>query len=224
MSRLVALTFTVSLLAAPAALAADPPKFSEGGFIFSIQYGAGFWDIDEAPLAAQVDPTIANVFVGDLKTAQALTLKMQYVILGHASVGIDFTGTGWDVFSQSRGGAGFLAGTLAWHPLEAIFKLMKYEERPVRIDVSTYGGLGYGIAGQRVGSDGLVAEWGLEFDWYFTRFFALGTFVRGVFPLWKQLYLDFNNRDVPGNTLPLADGVGGAFWTVGLSVNLRAGD
>lgn len=218
--RLLALC---AALIAPAALA-DPPKFSEGGFIFSIQYGPGFWSLDEGALGAQVGPGYASVFAGDFKTSHTLTLKGNYVILGHASVGVDFTATGWDVFSSSRGGAGFVVGTVGWHPLESVFKILKYEKRPVAFDVSTFFGLGYGIAGQHLGSDGLVMEWGFNFDWFFARYFALGTFVRGVFTKWNSLYLDFNNRDVPGNTIAVPNGVGLSFWTVGISLNFRAGE
>jgi hypothetical protein len=138
-------------------------------------------------------------------------------------VGVDLTATGWDVLSSSRGGGGFLVGTVGWHPLESVFRILGYDKRPVAFDLSTSFGLGYGIAGQRMGSDGLVLEWGARFDWFFARFFALGTFVRGVFTRWSNLYLDFNNRDVAGNTLPVANGVGLGLWTMGLSVTFRVG-
>ncbi|MEW5742246.1 MAG: hypothetical protein AB1938_25240 [Myxococcota bacterium] len=218
--RLAALTLA---LTAPAAWA-DPPKFSEGGFIFSVQYGPGFWNVSQADLAAQVGDAFASVYVGDLQTSHTLSLKAAYVILGHASVGVDFTATGWDVFNSNRGGGGFIVGTVGWHPLESVFKIMKYEKRPVAFDLSTAFGLGYGIAGERMGSDGFIVEWTINFDWFFTRWFALGTFARGVFLKWNSLYLDFDNRDVPGNTIALPNGLGGAFWTVGLSLNFRAGE
>lgn len=211
-------------LAAGSASSAEPPRFSEGGFVFSLQYGPGFWIVNEENLAAQVGAQYASVFVNDLKTGHTLSLKAAYVILGHASVGVDFTATGWDVFSSNRGGAGFIVGTLGFHPLETVFKLMEYEKRPVPMELSTCFGVGYGIAGQTLGSDGLTLEWTLQFDWFFTRYFALGTFARGAFLKWNNLYLDFNNRDVPGNTLPLPNGLGGAFWTAGISLNFRAGD
>ncbi|GMU61789.1 MAG: hypothetical protein AMXMBFR34_35520 [Myxococcaceae bacterium] len=214
----------LGLVVAAAAARADPPKFSEGGFIFSVQYGPGFWNVSQAHLATQVGESYASVFAGDLQTSHTLSLKAAYVILGHASVGVDFTATGWDVFTSNRGGGGFIVGTVAWHPLESVFKIMKYEKRPVVFDLSTGFGLGYGIAGERMGSDGLVVEWTINFDWFFTRWFALGTYAKGVFLKWNSLYLNFDQRDVPGNTLPLPNGLGGAFWTVGLSVNFRAGD
>jgi hypothetical protein len=227
-SRAVAVsTFRLAVLSLALATSsawADPPKFSEGGFVFSMQYGPGFWVINEADLAAQVGAQYASVFVSDLKTSHTLSLRAAYNILGHASVGVDFTGTGWNVFSSNRGGAGFIVGTVGWHPLEAVFKIMKYEKRPVNFDISTCFGIGYGIAGQTLGSDGLTLEWTFNFDWFFTRYFALGLFTRGAFLKWNSLYLDFNNRDVPGNTIPLPNGLGGAFWTVGLSLNFRAGE
>jgi hypothetical protein len=218
--RWVVLTLLVTAGSARAA----PPKFSEGGFIFSAQYGPGFWNVNQAALAAQVGESFASVFVGDLQTSHTLSLKAAYVILGHASVGVDFTATGWDVLSSNRGGAGFIVGTVAWHPLESVFKILKYEKRPVNFDLSSGIGLGYGIAGERLGSDGFTVEWTIDFDWFFTRWFALGTFARGAFLKWNALYLDFDHRDVPGNTLPLPNGLGGAFWTVGLSLNFRAGE
>lgn len=213
-----------ALVVAGGVAGAEPPKFSEGGFVFSVQYGPGFWSIDQEHLAAQAGADSAAIFVGDLKAGHTLSLKAAYVILGHASIGADFTATGWDLFDTSRGGAGFLTGTVGWHPLETVFKVLKYEKRPVAFDLSTAFGVGYGIGGQRRGSDGLVLEWTIQFDWFFARYFALGTFARGVFLKWNNLYIDFNNRDLPGATIPLPNGMAGSFWTVGLSLNFRAGD
>ena len=40
----------------------------------------------------------------------------------------------------------------------------------------------------------------------------------------NRAYLDYNNRDVAGNTIPLAKPLGGSFWTFGLSLTFRAGE
>ena len=48
-------------------------------------------------------------------------------------------------------------GTVTWHPLQLVF--LKKEVRPIPIDFGTYFGLGYGIAGERRGMDGIVYEW-----------------------------------------------------------------
>ncbi|MBL9038875.1 MAG: hypothetical protein JNG84_10195, partial [Archangium sp.] len=85
-------------------------------------------------------------------------------------------------------------------------------------------GVGYGIVGQRTGIDGLVLEAGFQADYFFTRFFGLGFFVRGVFLNGSSFYLDYNNRSLPGNTLALPQGSGGSFTTLGFTLQFRAGE
>ncbi len=233
MIRLIA----VLIALAPLAVWADPPHFSNGGFNFQIQYGPlGVWTIDEAKLGAdegrnglRVGPTNAGLFKDSLQNTHTVSLSAAYNILGHASVGADLTATGWSLFDASRGGGGMVIGKVAWHPLELFF--MKKEKRPIGLDASTFFGVGYGIvggataqAGAPTGMDGLLFEWGANVDYFFARYFGLGLFVRGVFLNWDKFYLDFNNRDVPGNTIPLAKPLGGSFWTFGLSLTFRAGE
>ena len=45
-----------------------------------------------------------------------------------------------------------------------------------------------------------------------------------MFLNWSNFYVDYNNRSSPGATIALPNGSGGAFWTFGLSLTLRAGD
>ena len=217
------------------------PQFSTGGFTLQLQYGPGYWSVDTTALGADagkdglmVGPQRAGLFTGMLNDpkhtpSHAISLSMAYNILGHVSIGADLTATGWNVFDASRGGAGFVIGKIAWHPLELFF--MNKEKRPVGIDFSTFFGVGYGIvgggtavAGNPLGMDGLLFEWGTNVDYFFARYFGLGLFVRGVFLNWDKFYLDFNNRDVPGNTIPLAKPLGGSFWTFGISMTFRAGE
>lgn len=222
---------------------ADPPNFSAGGFNLGIQYGPGFWTVDKAKLGADpgknglvVGPTNANLFSDSLQNTHTVSLSLAYNILGHASIGADLTATGWNLFDVTRGGGGFAIGKVAWHPLELFF--MKKEKRPIPLDFSTFFGVGYGIVGGAstdpsnrtvaigppAGMDGLLFEWGANVDYYFARAFGLGFFARGVFLSWDKFYLDYNNRDVPGNTITLDKPLGGSFWTIGLTVNFRAGD
>jgi hypothetical protein len=221
---------TCLFLLLPGLVWADPPKFSTGGFNFQIQYGPGFWNMDQKGLETQLttthDPGGAAIFVGDLVNTHTVGLSAAYNIMGHVSLGADFNATGWKLDQDTRGGAGFLAGKIAWHPLELIF--MKKEQRPIPLDFNTFFGLGYGIAGGgRInprGMDGLLFEWGANVDYFFSRFFGLGFFARGVFFNWNKFYLDYNNRDVPGNTITLDKPSGGAFWTFGLALTFRAGE
>lgn len=202
---------------------ADPPKFSQGGFLFSISYGPGFWSFDRALLGSQVGQANADVFATDaVSPSHAVALRAGYNILGHASIGADFSATGWDITQPNRGGAGFLTGFLAWHPLELVW--MKKQQRPIGLDVSTMFGVGYGIMGETRGMDGLVLQWGFNADYFFARYFGAGLFAKGTFLQWDKFYLDYYERDQPGNTLPTPRGSGGSFWMLGIALTFRAGD
>ncbi|MBL9039509.1 MAG: hypothetical protein JNG84_13400, partial [Archangium sp.] len=171
----------MSLIAAAAW--AEPPQFSAGGFRLGFQYGPGIWNIDTAKLRSQLplnpNGDLATIFSNEVQNTHTLSLGVAYDILGHASLGVDLTATGWNLPDANRGGAGFLVGRVAWHPLEIVW--IKKKKRPVPLDISGFFGVGYGIVGQRTGIDGLVLEAGFQADYFFTRFFGLGFFVRGVF-------------------------------------------
>ena len=221
------------------------PNFSAGGFNFQLQYGPGFWTVATPSLGADpgknglvVGPERAALFTGMLNDPKhspghVVSLSLSYNILGHVSLGADITATGWNIFDDARGGGGFAIGKIAWHPLELFF--MNKEKRPIGLDFSTFFGLGYGIvggataaAGNPLGMDGLIFEWGANVDYFFAKSFGLGFFARGVFLNWEKFYLDFNHRDADtcGGpcTIPLAKPLGGSFWTFGISMTFRAGD
>jgi len=212
--------FLTLLLATPAL--ATTPKFQEGGFRISFEYGPGFWLMDRNFIASQAGPAVADAFTSDLTNGHTLTLGLGYNIKGHATVGLELTGTGWRLTEVTRGGAGFLVGTAAWHPLQLLW--MNKEERPLPIDASFFFGFGYGIGGQRIGTDGFNAEVGGRFEYWLTRYFGLGFVLRGVIFKYGALYLDFNNRTAPGNTIVMPQGVGGGFFTFNLALLLRFGE
>lgn len=228
-------------LVAGGAARAEPPDFSEGGFVFSLQYGPGYWNLDRARLAQQIDkscPNTTNCQAGPgdadarlltdvaVSPSHAVGIRLGYNIKGHASINVDFIATGWNIFDANRGGGGFLVGSLAWHPMELFF--LNKEKRPIGLDVSTGFGAGYGILGgggtPARGMDGLVLEWNFSADYFFTRFFGLGLFVKGAFLQYDKWYIDYDQRAVQGNTVKLPGGSGGAFWTFGLQLHFRAGD
>jgi hypothetical protein len=206
------------LFLAPVAAQAAQADFSNGAVILGLEYGPGYWGFDRAHLAAQVGDPLASVFVDDLQTGHTGTIRLGYNILGHATVEAMVTGTGWDLSTVNRGGAGFVGGELHWHPLELVW-LKK--ERPIPLDASVFFGLGYGIAGERTGMDGTVLETGLTASYFFVKAVGAGLFVRGVFPQWNNFYIDYDNRQLAGNTLPLPNGSGGSFWTFGLALTFR---
>lgn len=216
-------------LLAPLAGWADPPNFSKGGFNIQLQYGPGWWTMDPAKIDAASGTPLGTVFASDLPLdpaeapSHSVSVSLAYNILGHASIGADITGTGWNISDPARGGAGFVIGKVAWHPLELVF--LNKEQRPIPLDFSTFFGVGYGIAGggrtpNPLGMDGLLFEWGANIDWFFARFFGLGFFARGVFFNWEKLYTDFNNNQF----FALSSPSGGSFWTLGVAMTFRAGD
>lgn len=215
--------FLTALLATVAL--ADPPKFKEGGFNFQIQYGPGFWTMPKAQLEA--DPAVgveAGPFVDMLQNTHTVSISAYYNILGHASIGADLTATGWRLTDSTRGGGGFAIGKIAWHPMQLFF--LQKDERPFGLDVNTYFGVGYGIVGGPIvsgssrGMDGLIFEWGFNADYYFTKFFGLGLFARGVFLNWDRYILDYDGKVYAAMGKPL----GGSFWTFGLSLTFRGGE
>lgn len=222
--------FFVMCVLMGAAAFADPPKFSSGGVIFAIQYGpVGFFSFDRTFIGNQLQSSVgvlgqayADKYLADLHNTHTVGIRLGYNILGHATISADLVATGWNLSDSSRGGGGILTGILAWHPLELIF--LKKERRPIPIDASIFFGAGYGIFGQTLGMDGLVWQWGMTADFWFNRFVGLGVFVRGSFPRWGAMYLDYDNRSAPGNTLPLPQTSGGQFWHPGFELILRVGD
>jgi len=212
-------------LLAPLPAGAEAPDFGSGGLAVAVEYGPGFWSLSREALLRQAPTHAADVdaFLADLQDTHTLSLQVRYSIKGHVSLGGDLTATGWNLADVTRGGGGFVTGTLAWHPLQLVYALLQ-EPRALGLDLSTSFGAGYGLAGQRRGMDGAVFEWAFTADWFFTRFFSLGAFVRGVFLDWSSLYVNFANRGVAGNTIPLPEHSGGSFWTFGGSLTFRAGD
>lgn len=215
-------SFTCALLFLSASAWAVGPNFSEGGFVVSIQYGPGFWGLDQPRLSTQVGPALAQTFISDVQNTHTVSIAAAYNIMGHASVGVDLTATGWNLAESYRGGAGYLIGKLAWHPLQLVW--LQKERRPLSLDLSPYFGVGYGIAGRSTGMDGVVFETGINVDYFFTKYFGIGFFARFVFLNFNNFYIDYNNRAMPGNTLPLKDGSGGNFITVGFAIHFRAGE
>ncbi len=201
---------------------ADGPNFSGGGFLFSIQYGPGFFGLDRAKLSNQVGPDLANTFITDAQNTHTFGIHAGYTIKGHATISADLTGTGWNLADAGRGGGGWLTGTVAWHPLELVF--MNKEKRPIPFDFSPFFGVGYSIVGQHTGMDGLIFQTGVNADYFFTRYFGLGLFVRAFFLDYDKFYLDYYNRSAPGATIALPQHSGGTFVTFGIAMHFRAGD
>lgn len=196
----------------------EVPDFNHGGFVMSLGYApfAGF-SFDAAKLNSQTQG-LGDTFIAEARPQQTASIQLAYTILGHASLGVDFTAVGWNITDPNRGGAGFLLGTLGWHPLQLLW--MHEDRRPAGVDLKVLFGAGYGIAGQTFGMDGSIWEVGFDAMFFFSRFFGLGLFGRMVFLGWDKFYWDFNGKQYA----PLPQGTGGTFATFGFAMHFRAGD
>jgi hypothetical protein len=216
MHRLVAICVGLGALSA----SAESPDFSKGGVVVSLQYGAGFWSVDKAKLTSNpgVSTDNASLLASDLRDSSTAVLRAGYNILGHATVAAELMGTGWDLFSQSRGGAGFLTGTAKWHPLQLVYG---DRARPIPIDAGVSLGFGYGIAGQTRGFDGFLWDTALEGEYYLMPWLAAGLGMRLYFLNFGTFYIDYDHRGNPGSKIALPNGSGGTFFTMGLSLIFR---
>lgn len=226
-------SFFLPLMLAVAPLTAsalEVPRFKSGGFLITLQAGAGLPRIDEAYLNGQYFASF--LYYREVpKESAGVGLRLAYNILGFVSVGADFTATGWRVMESSRGGAGFLVGLVALHPLQFFF--INKEERPFGLDVSTHVGVGYGITGTSstlpggiaTGMDGIVVQWGLTLDYFFTRYFGLEFFAKCNFLQFDKFYWDWDGAHSGGpGAATLSPRGGGQWWHVGLAIVLRIGE
>ena len=193
---------------------------------------------DRGSLANSLGGPVLGQFAADNFANQihdswaTLGINLGYNIKGHATIGISFTATGWDVFAPTRGGSGSLLGTLAWHPLELVF--LNKEKRPFGLDFSLIGGLGYGIVGYSggsgqpaLGADGLVGMFGANVLYYLTKNLGVGFFVKGFFLHYSTLYTDWDSAHSGGGgaiSLSPSGNNAGFFTHVGIELSLRVGD
>ncbi|MBL8951283.1 MAG: hypothetical protein JNK82_10930 [Myxococcaceae bacterium] len=204
------------------------PNFKKGGVLIGLQVGGAVPGLDRANLAAQAP--YSALLTENVQAAAGVGFRLVYNILGHASLGADFTATGWDVFNDRRGGAGFLVGLIAWHPLELFF--LQKEERPFGLDFNTHVGLGYGIVGGSVpaawGMDGITVQWGLAIDYFLTKWFAVEFFAKCNFIKHDKFYYDWDsahrNPPVSGSYATLNPTGNGTWWHTGIALVLRIGD
>ncbi len=205
--------------------ASEEPRKSPrpaAGLVVRLDPGFVVWALDAARIQSQVGGEAAGVvptLVQQTPNGFGLLLHLGYNILGHATVGVDFAGTGWDVFNSRRGGAGFLAGSVAWHPMALLDALSLLAHPAWRdVDVSFSFGAGYGVLGEVRAMDGLHFQVGLRAEYFVARSVSLGFGLR-VFPLaFGRYVLNWNDNFV----MPLPRGSGGAVFMPSLTLGLHA--
>jgi hypothetical protein len=189
-----------------------------GGILVALEYGRGTWSIDRQTLADQLpkagtdpDGDLAGLFLDNLHSGQAATLRLGYNILGYSTVEAHLTATGWNVTEVTRGGAAFVGGSASFHPLKLFLPAGK-------ADCELFLGYGWGIVGQKKGMAGNAFLWGLRGQYHVGRVFFVGGSLRMHHLQFDEYYRDFDNRTLPGQTLPLASGSGGTFMALALQI------
>lgn len=226
--------FFLPLLLAVAPLTAsalEVPKFNKGGFLITLQAGAGVPHLDESyPTSDLTSAAIALAYPlyrnNVPKESVGLGLRLAYNILGFVSIGADATATGWSVFDSKRGGTGFLVGLVAIHPMQFFF--LQKDERPFGLDFSTHVGVGYGISGTSdpaLGYDGIAVQWGLTLDYFVNRYIGFEFFAKCNFLQFDKFYTDWDGAHQGGfGAATRASRGGGTWWHTGLALVLRIGD
>lgn len=201
-------------------LLAGGSAHAEGGVVFGLDYGFGGWSFDRQHLATQLpkpnadEGDLAARFADNVHTAQAATLKLGFNILGHSTVEGFVTATGWDITSASRGGGGFVGGTASWHPLQIWIPERKY-------DAEVLLGYAYGLVGQKKAIAGNAFVWGLRGEYFLGKVFFVGAEFRMHHLFFHSFYRDYDQRAVEGNTLTLADGSGGTFYSLQAQIGFQ---
>lgn len=209
-----------SFLTSATALSA-PADFSKGALELGLRYGLGFLSMDSSFGEATA------VFPAEARGAPAASLSLGYNILGHASLTLDVTPTGWNLRDNERGGGGFVGGLASWHPLSLVWN---DNSRPLPLDVQLGFGAAYALFGQRRVYDVLIASWednyalegwafqsAFEANYYFTSNLGLGLYLRGFLVNWDKRYSNLEKNIY----VSFPEGRGAQFWTGGLRLTLR---
>ena len=171
-----------------------------GGVQFGLQFGYGGWSFDRSRLVSQVGDGLADDFLDHTHGGMAASLHLGYNILGFGGPEFDATATGWNITTSDRGGGGMMGGLLAFSPFNFFLEPQR------RWDAQVFAGYAYGLVGQTKAMSGGVFEWGLRGEFFLMQYLSLGAALRFYNPNFGSFILDYNNRDLPGNTLDLPQG------------------
>ena len=197
----------------PAAALADGPLTTPGvpaaatgeGMVVRLEPGFAMWHLSANTLEPQVGSRageIPTLMIGETKNAFAMTLGIGYDIKGQVTLGLELTGTGWNIGSSNRGGAGLSSFTVAWHPLASFVHTGKMRV----LDVSIFAGAGWGVVGQDRAMRGLIITTGIRAEAYLAPWISMGATLR-----WDPLF--FNRYVInwnAGQGIDLPKGSGGS--------------
>jgi len=214
---LLAAALLAAALLAPSLARASGPATGEG-LVVRLEPGYALWQLDAKNIESQVGPLAVEVpakMVGEVQNAFGLTLAIGYDILGHATVGLEISGTGWNVGSANRGGAGFVSFTAAWHPVR-LFDKRGASRRPW--DASIFFGAGWGVVGEDRAMRGLFLTLGARAEYFPKPWFSVGLSIRMNPLMFSRYVTDWN----AGAGVDLPKGSGGDLLVPALTIALHA--
>ena len=151
--------------------------------------------------------------IGETKNAFAMTLGIGYDIKGLFTLGLELTGTGWNIGSANRGGGGLSSFTVAWHPLGNFVHGGKMRV----LDLSIFVGAGWGVVGQDRALRGLIVTTGVRAEAYLAPWISMGATLRWD-PLFYGTYvINWNG----GQTVDLPKNSGGSVLVPAFTIALH---
>lgn len=204
----------LALLLLPSFAAARSPA---EGLVLRLEPGWAAWSLDGDKLRSQVGAHAGEIdplLIQQTQDAFAMGLSVGYNILGHATLAVGIDGSGWDVDSTARGGAGIVTFTAAWHPV----RLLDRSDPEGRWDASIFLGGGWGVMGEDRALDGLVLSTGIRGEFFPLSWLSVGASLRYL-PLAFSRYVLHWNNDV---AIALPEGSGGGLFLPAVSVALHA--
>ncbi len=202
------------LAVSPSAFAQTPARGE--GLLVRLEPGYAYPSLDAERIqrqAAVPQGEVQSLLADQTPSAPGLSLVLGYNIKGHASIAASLSATGWDLDSQQRGGAGFGALELSWHPLQLSPQLAQRS-----YDVSVFGGAGYFLLGEQRALSGLHFQTGLRAEYFVTPWFSVGGAVRYVSLQGNEYVLDWVGEE----KIALPDGSGGSFVIPSLTLAVHA--
>lgn len=194
---------------------AQKPAVAEG-VVVRLEGGFTQWSLEPARVQGQEgvpEGDVQPAFADQVQAGPTATLELGYNIAGHVTLAASVAATGWDLSTRDRGGGGFVAGLIAWHPLELI-----PSARDRSWDLSFFGGAGYGVVGEVRAMDGLHAQFGGRAEYFPTPWLSVGLSVRTVPLMFRRYVIDWNNEV----SVPLRDSSGGSVLIPSLGLTIHA--
>jgi len=220
-------------------------KAGEGVYV-TLEGGYGTWNTDDfrARLDSQNlgnDPktgiTNSSLLIDrQMPAGGTFGLRLGYNIGGHVAVEGNVTVRPYDLFQDTRGGAGIAGLTARWFPLQGFV-------RPGRpFDISLNAGMDYVLSGGNGihgpagtstdpgklpntgrGFDGVAVEFGVTAELYLTKGISIGLTPRMYIIDPIRYFVDFDNRN-NGGAIPLSGTGNVKFYslTLGLSFHFEA--